>query len=181
MIEPGIFVTGATGKTGGAVATGLLRAGYRVRALVHREDGRSASRGYAFARQDPVVLYSPPFWTHHVTAALMLPVFPLLLAPYFPGRIRATLKHPMLVGVMLWAVAHLISNGMLADVVLFGGFLLWAVADRISYSRRTPRPLRGAPPARRNDVIVVLAGLALYGLFVLWLHQKLIGVQPFPL
>lgn len=138
-------------------------------------------RGYAFARQDPVVLYSPPFWTHHVTAALMLPVFPLLLAPYFPGRIRATLKHPMLVGVMLWAVAHLISNGMLADVVLFGGFLLWAVADRISYSRRTPRPLRGAPPARRNDVIVVLAGLALYGLFVLWLHQKLIGVQPFPL
>ncbi len=137
--------------------------------------------GYGVARGVPVVLYSPPFWTRHVTALLMLPVFTLLIAPYFPGRISAALKHPMLVGVKLWAVAHLVSNGTLADVVLFGGFLVWAVADRISYRHRTQRPLKGAPPAARNDVIIVVVGLALYAIFVLWLHQKLIGVQPIPL
>jgi uncharacterized membrane protein len=137
--------------------------------------------GYGLARREPVVLYNPPFWTRHVTALLMVPVFPLLFAPYFPGRIKAALKHPMLVAVKLWAVAHLISNGMLADVVLFGSFLVWAVADRISYKHRTQRPLKGAPPTARNDVIVVVVGLALYVLFVLWLHRMLIGVQPIPL
>lgn len=136
--------------------------------------------GYGLARREPVLLYSPPFWTHYVTAVLMLPVFPMIFAPYFPGRIKATLKHPMLVGVKLWAVAHLISNGTLADVVLFGGFLVWAVADRISYKRRVPRPLHTAPPAARNDAIVVIVGLAIYVLFVLWLHQKWIGVAPLP-
>lgn len=137
--------------------------------------------GYGVARGTPLVLYSPPSWTRHVTALLMLPVFTLLIAPYFPGRISAALKHPMLVGAKLWAVAHLISNGTLADVVLFGGFLVWAVADRISYRHRTQRPLKGAAPAARNDVIIVVVGLALYAIFVLWLHQKLIGVQPIPL
>ncbi len=139
-------------------------------------------KGYGLARHEPVVLYSPPFWTRHLTALLMLPVFTLLIAPYFPGRdSSAALKHPMLVAVMLWSVAHLISNGMLADVVLFGAFLVWAVADRISYTHRTPRPLKGAPPAGRNDVIIVVVGLAFYALFMLWLHLKLIGVQPIPL
>jgi uncharacterized membrane protein len=137
--------------------------------------------GYGIARRDPVVLYNPPLWASHVTAVLMLPVFPLLFAPYFPGRIKTALKHPMLVAVKLWAVAHLISNGMLADVLLFGGFLAWAVADRISYKHRQQRPLKGAPPAARNDVIVVIVGLAIYALFVFWLHLKLIGVQPIPL
>jgi uncharacterized membrane protein len=137
--------------------------------------------GYGLARRDPVVLYNPPFGMRHLTALLMVPVFPLLLAPYFPGRIKATLKHPMLVAVKLWAVAHLISNGTLPDVILFGSFLAWAVADRISFKHRTQRPLKGAPPAARNDVIVVIVGLALYVAFVLWLHLKLIGVQPIPL
>ena len=137
--------------------------------------------GYGLARREPVVLYNPPFWTRYVAAVLMLPVFPLLFAPYFPGRIKAALKHPMLVAVTLWAVAHLISNGMLADVVLFGGFLVWAVADRISYRHRTQRPLQGAPPAPRNDIIVVVVGFVLYVLFVFWLHQNLFGVQPIPL
>lgn len=137
--------------------------------------------GYGLARRDPLVLYNPPFWTRHVTAVLMLPVFALFLAPYFPGRIKAALKHPMLVAVKLWAVAHLISNGMLADVLLFGGFLAWAVADRISYKHRQLRPLKGAPPAAGNDVIVVIVGLAIYAVFVLWLHLKLIGVQAIPL
>jgi len=99
--------------------------------------------GYGIARHKPMMLYTPPAWTRYVTAVLMLPVFPLFLAAYFPGRIKAALQHPMLLSVMLWALAHLIGSGMLANVVLFGGFLAWAVVDRISFrcvrSGRTPR------------------------------------------
>ena len=134
--------------------------------------------GYGIARQNPVVVYTPPGWTRYVTAVLMLPVFPLLLAAYFPGRIKGSLQHPMLVGVMLWSLAHLIATGTLASVVLFGGFLAWAVADRISYRWRTQRPIQAAPPMRLNDAIVIVAGLALYVVFAHWLHARWIGVQP---
>jgi uncharacterized membrane protein len=137
--------------------------------------------GYGIARHNPVSLYSPPSWTRYVTAVLMLPVFPLWLAPYFPGRIKGALQHPMLIAVMLWSLAHLIATGLLANVVLFGGFLVWAAADRISYTKRTQRPIQTAPPMRLNDVIVLVAGLALYVLFAHWLHVRWIGVQPLPL
>ena len=137
--------------------------------------------GYGLARMDPTVLYTPPPWTRWLTAILMLPVFPLLLAPYVPGRIKATLKHPMLVAVKFWALAHLLSNGTLADIVLFGGFLVWAVADRISFKRRIQRPIPGAPPARFNDVIAIVLGLVLYFVFMRWLHVLWIGVSPAPL
>ncbi|MCU0812698.1 MAG: NnrU family protein, partial [Thiobacillaceae bacterium] len=92
--------------------------------------------GYAQARLDPVILYQPPIWARHLAALLMLPVFPLLLATYLPGRIKAAVKHPMLAATKAWAVAHLLANGMLADVLLFGGFLAWAVIDRISAGKR---------------------------------------------
>ena len=134
--------------------------------------------GYGLARQSPVVLYTPPHWMHHVTLLLMLPVFPLLLAAYLPGRIKAATKHPMLAAVKLWAFAHLLANGTLADVLLFGGFLVWAVADRISLKRRPARPLPGAPARPMNDVIAVVGGLALYALFVARAHQWLISVSP---
>ncbi|MFC4311304.1 NnrU family protein [Steroidobacter flavus] len=135
--------------------------------------------GYGIARQHPILVYAPPVWMRHLTLLLMLPVFPLLLAAYLPGRIKAAVKHPMLASVKLWAFAHLLANGMLADVLLFGGFLLWAVADRISVKRRAVlRPLPGPPPSKFNDVIAVVGGLALYVVFVFWLHTKLIGVPP---
>jgi uncharacterized membrane protein len=134
--------------------------------------------GYGLARQSPVVLYTPPAWTRHLALLLMLPVFPLLLAAYLPGRIQATLKHPMLVSVKLWAVAHLLANGTLADVLLFGGFLVWAVADRISVKRRPPRKTPAAPQRGLNDVIAVVGGLALYALFVMGGHRWLFGVSP---
>ena len=108
----------------------------------------------------------------------MLPVFPLFLAAYLPGRIKTTLKHPMLVAVKLWALSHLLSNGMLADVVLFGGFLAWAVIDRISLKRRPLRPNPSTSPGRFNDFIAIGAGLALYVIFLLWGHEHLIGVSP---
>ena len=134
--------------------------------------------GYGLARQDPVVIYVPPVWTRHLALLLMVPVFPLLLAAYLPGRIQATVKHPMLAAVKLWALAHLLANGNLADLVLFGTFLAWAAADRISLRGRTPPPVPGAPPGKANDWIALGAGLALYAAFLGGLHTWLIGVSP---
>jgi uncharacterized membrane protein len=137
--------------------------------------------GCGLARQEPVVLYQPPVWMRHVSMLLMLPAFVLLLAAYLPGRIKAKVKHPMLAATKTWALAHLLANGMLADVLLFGGFLLWAIVDRISVGKRpVVRAIRGAPPGRFNDAIAVIGGLALYGLFVVWAHGKLVGVPLMP-
>ena len=134
-------------------------------------------RGYGIARLDPVVLYSPPLWLRHVAMLMLVPVFPLLLATYLPGRIQAATRHPMLIATKLWAFAHLLANGMLADVLLFGCFLAWAVADRISMKRRIQRPVPGIPPSKLNDIVAELLGLVLYVLFVFWLHGWLIGVS----
>ncbi len=134
--------------------------------------------GYGQARLDPVVIYNPPFWLRHVAMLLLVPVFPLLLATYLPGRIKSATRHPMLVATKLWALAHLLANGTLADVLLFGGFLAWAVADRISLKRRQPRPLHTAPAGKANDIIAIIGGLAIYGAFVMFLHTWLIGVSP---
>ena len=135
--------------------------------------------GYGVARQQPILMYAPPLWMRHLTLLLMLPVFPLFLAAYLPGRIKTAVKHPMLAAVKAWAFAHLLANGMLADVLLFGGFLLWAVADRISIKRRAVvRPVPGPPPGKFNDLIAVVGGLALYVIFVFWAHLWLIGVPP---
>lgn len=136
--------------------------------------------GYSAVRASPHpwVLYTAPTWMRHVSLLLMVPVFVLLLAAYLPGRIQRVTRHPMLLAVKLWAVAHLLANGTLADVLLFGSFLAWAVADRISLKRRTPPLVMGAPPSDWNDWIAVAGGLALYVAFVLWLHKALIGVPP---
>jgi uncharacterized membrane protein len=133
--------------------------------------------GYGQARQSPVPLYTPPTALRHVALLLMLPVFVLLLAAYLPGRIKSAAKHPMLLATKLWATSHLLANGNLADVLLFGSFLAWAVADRISMKRRTARPVPGAPAGRFNDAIAVVLGLALYGFFVKVGHGWLIGVN----
>jgi uncharacterized membrane protein len=134
--------------------------------------------GYGVARHHPVVLYTPPSGLRHLALLLMLPVFPLLIAAYFPGRIKAATRHPMLLAVKLWATAHLLANGTLVDVLLFGGFLVWAVADRISVKRRPPGNVPGAPPGRWNDLIAVAAGLAIYALLLLSGHRWLFGVSP---
>ena len=136
--------------------------------------------GCGLARQEPVVLYQPPVWMRHVAMLLMLPAFPLLLAAYFPGRIKAKVQHPMLAATKTWALAHLLANGMLGDVLLFGGFLAWAVLDRISVGKRPVRAVPGAPPGRFNDAIVIVGGLALSAIFVAWGHRALIGVPLMP-
>lgn len=135
-------------------------------------------QGYAEARQDPVVLWAPPVWTRHLALLILLPAFPLLLAAYLPGRIRSATKHPMLVAVKLWALAHLLANGNLADLVLFGAFLAWAVADRISYRYRPAPSVPTVSAGKANDLIAVIGGLALYGAFIGGLHRWLFGVSP---
>ena len=134
--------------------------------------------GYGAARMDPTLIYMPPAWLKHVAFLLLVPVFPLLFATYLPGKIKAKLKHPMLIAVKLWALAHLLANGMLHDLLLFGSFLAWAVADRISMKRRTQRAITTLPATKANDVIAIVGGLAVYVVMVVWAHQWLFGVSP---
>jgi uncharacterized membrane protein len=125
-------------------------------------------------------VWYPPAWTRHVTVALVWPAIIAMVAAYSPGRIKTTLKHPMLVGVKLWALAHLISNGDLGSIVLFGAILGWAVFDRISFKRRTDP---GSPPipigGTKNDVIAVGGGTIAYLLLGYLFHPYVIGVPAF--
>ena len=123
------------------------------------------------------VLFSPPEWTKYIAYALMLPAMILLVAGSVPSRIRTAVKHPTLLAVKLWALAHLLVNGDLGSLLLFGSFLAYAIYDRISAGRRGalgPLGARTGGPA--NDVLVVIAGLALYAFMVLYGHGALIGV-----
>jgi uncharacterized membrane protein len=113
-----------------------------------------------------------------VTDVLMLPVFPLIYATFLPSRIRRTLRYPDLVAIKLWAVAHLLVNGMLADLILFGSFLAWAVVNRISLKRRV-RIVPSAAPSPYNDLVAVVLGLFTYMCVVFYLHYHIIGVVPF--
>jgi uncharacterized membrane protein len=133
-------------------------------------------RGYGEARLDPIVVYSPPQWLRQLSVVFLVPVFPLLLAAYLPGRILSVIEHPMLAATKLWAAAHLLANGTLADVLLFGTFLVWAVADRISLRKRPPPHVPRAPASTANDALAIVLGLALYAGFAFWLHRWLIGV-----
>jgi uncharacterized membrane protein len=135
-------------------------------------------RGYGEARIDVVELYLTPVWLQNISTLILIPVFPLLVAAYVPGRIKAAVGHPMLLATKLWAAAHLIANGTLADVVLFGTFLLWVFVDLLSVSKRQPRQIPGAPPSKFNDWIAVVTGLALYLAFLFWFHEMLFGVSP---
>jgi uncharacterized membrane protein len=135
-------------------------------------------RGYAELKSTPTVLYVAPLWLRHVAALLLLPVFVFFASSYLPGRIKSALKHPQLAAVKLWAFAHLLVNGTLADVLLFGSFLVWAVVDRISLKNRPARPLPSAPMSGANDMIAVVVGLVLYAVFVFWAHEWLFGMPP---
>jgi len=137
------------------------------------------ARGYADLRQAPTLLYVSPVWLRHVAAVCLLPIFVLLLAPYFPGRIKRVTRHPQLVAVMLWAAAHLLVNGTLADVLLFGSFLVWAVADLISMKNRPVRRVSVVPESAANDIALVVVGLVLYAAMIFWLHEVAFGVGPF--
>ena len=137
--------------------------------------------GYSLARQAPVTLWVPPVGMRHAASLLTLGSFILLAAAYVPRNVfKARWGHPMLMGTKLWAVAHLLANGTVADVLLFGGFLVWAVALFI-VSRRSDRIKGTTYPAATltGTAVTVLVGVAAWVLFALWAHALLIGVRPF--
>ena len=134
---------------------------------------------WSYARAWPVapVLYEPPAWMKHITLALMLPaMIALMVSVLPPGRLRPALKHPLLVATKIWAFAHLLANGDLASVLLFGSFLGWAVLDRIAAGRRGEKV--PAPGRVRWDIAAVASGTLLYLLFMWKLHAWLFGAAP---
>lgn len=137
--------------------------------------------GYAEARQTPTVLWASPTWARHLASLLTLLAFILLAAAYVPGNaIKARLRHPMVLGVKVWALAHLLANNTLADVLLFGGFLVWAVLS-FRAARARDRAAGSVATAGRAipTVLTVIVGLAAWVGFALWLHAAWIGVKPF--
>jgi uncharacterized membrane protein len=137
--------------------------------------------GFGVAREVPTLLWLPPHFLRHVAALLNVLAFVLLAAAYVPGnRIKARLHHPMVLGTKTWAFAHLLANGNLAHVVLFGAFLAWAVVDFVSLRRRD-RALGIQYPAGTAFATgwTVLVGVVSAAVFALWLHGLLIGVKPF--
>jgi uncharacterized membrane protein len=139
--------------------------------------------GYGFARYRAagfIEVWQPPSWTRHVNNVLLWPAFVCLAAAYIPGDIKRVLKHPMLVGIKLWAIGHLIANGDLGSIILFGSILLWAGYDRASLKWRSDP---GAPDfglgGRDCDTIAVIVGTLLYIAAAYLLHPYVIGVPAF--
>jgi uncharacterized membrane protein len=139
--------------------------------------------GYGFARyraEGIIPLWYPPAWTRHIVVAAMWPASIAVVAAYVPGNIKRALKHPMLVGVKLWAVAHLCANGDLGGIILFGAVLAWAVYDRITLKHRSDP---GSPPIKTggfgNDIIAIILGTILYAVLGLLFHPLVIGLPAF--
>ena len=136
--------------------------------------------GYGLARAEPVVLWVPPVWTRHLAAVLTIPAFILLAAAYVPGnRIKAAVGHPMVAGVKVWALAHLLANGNLADVLLFGSFLIWAVLSfRAARGRDRAAGTRYPAGLASRTLATIGIGLVAWAAFAFALHGWLIGVKP---
>lgn len=137
--------------------------------------------GFGMARADSPPLYTPPAWLRHLNALFTLVAFVLIAAAYVPrNHLKAKIGHPMLAGVKLWALGHLLAIGYLHDVVLFGAFLVWAVAD-FAVSRLRDRATGTVYPAGTimGDVLAVVIGVAAWAIFAFLLHRRLIGVNPF--
>ncbi|MGB2817556.1 MAG: NnrU family protein [Burkholderiaceae bacterium] len=137
--------------------------------------------GYGAARQSPVVLYSPPVWSRHLAALLTIPAFLLVVAAYVPrNSIKRAVGHPMVAGVKIWAFAHLLANGTLADVLLFGSFLVWGVLS-FTAARRRDRAAGTvyAAGSGMGNALTAAIGLVAWAAFAFALHRPLIGVSPF--
>jgi uncharacterized membrane protein len=137
--------------------------------------------GFGQARMQPVLVWSPPVGMRHAASLLTLVAFVLLAAAYVPGNgIKARMHHPMVLGVKVWALAHLLANGLLAQMLLFGAFLVWAVLDFSAARRRDRAAGTVYPPGRVvATVMTVVAGVVAWMVFAMWLHGWWIGVRPF--
>ncbi len=173
-----IFADGWRTQTIARVGASAFKAGYAVVSLLGFV---LIVWGFGIAREVPTVLWIPPHGMRHGAALLNVLAFVLLMAAYVPRNgIKARVHHPMVLAVKTWSFAHLISNGNLAHVVLFGPFLAWAVLDFIS-ARRRDRVQGTQYPAGTGSatVLTLLLGVVLAGVFAMWLHGLLIGIKPF--
>lgn len=137
--------------------------------------------GFGLARAHPVRLYATPLWLHHLNALLTLAAFVLVAAAYVPrNRLKSQFGHPMLLGAAIWAVGHLLATGNLRDLLLFGGFLIWAAADYVVSRRRDRRSaVRYGQGSVMGTLIAVVVGVVAWAVFAFWLHSRWIGVSPF--
>lgn len=131
-----------------------------------------------------IQVWNPPVWARHLAVPLVWAAFVAFASAYLPGRIRRALKHPMLAALKIWALAHLLANGDLGSMLLFGALLAWAVAARISTKRRDEVLDHGGPAAAPaswpNDILALVIGSAAFLVFLVWLHPVLIGVPALP-
>ena len=137
--------------------------------------------GYGQARLAPQILWASPSWTRHLAGLLMLAALVLLMAAYVPGNgLKARLHHPMVLAVKVWALAHLLANNTVADVLLFGSFLVWAVLDfRSSRQRDRAGAVRYAAGTSAAGVGTVLVGTLVWAALAFWGHAVLFGVRSF--
>lgn len=172
----------------------ISQRGFRVRMIAKWSEGRwrilvslvsllglgLIAYGFGVYRaQGYIPLYEPPLALRHLALLLNLPIFILISAAYFPGHIKAAVKHPMLLAIKMWATAHLFANGDLGSILLFGSILIWGIYSRISVkSRELLEPRAAITGPLKNDLIAIIIGLVAY-LFVLkYLHFAVIGVEP---
>lgn len=166
-------VAGAVGDVGYKIAFAIVSAVGLILIIM----GYGALQGSG----DNPIIWVPPVWTRHLSLLLMVFAMIALVAAYVPSRIRDVLKHPMLVAVKIWALSHLLANGDLASMLLFGTFLVWAVFDRISVKKRgSLGPLGAKSGGLVGDVIAVVLGLALYAFLLLYGHLWLFNAHPLP-
>ncbi|MGH8495638.1 MAG: NnrU family protein [Gammaproteobacteria bacterium] len=179
----------------GAHSTRLVAEGWRQRQLARFGTGRWKAMmaavsivgfvllvwGFGLARQQPTLLYVPPTGLRHVNELLTVIAFVLLAAAYVPrNHFKAALGHPMTTAIVVWATGHLLVNGMLHDVLLFGAFLAWA-AINLAVSRRRDRAagIIHAQGTLGGDALALLIGIAAWVAFAFWLHARWIGADPF--
>ena len=179
----------------GTHSIGLFASGWRTRQIAQHSElkwklGYTVASligfapiilGFGAARLEPQVLWSAPLAMRHIAALLTLIAFILLAATYMPRNgIKARVHHPMVLGVTVWAFAHLLANGKLADVILFGSFLVWAkLSFIIDRKRDRASGAQYAAGSATGTLVTVIVGVAGWALFAFWLHGLLIGVQPF--
>jgi uncharacterized membrane protein len=137
--------------------------------------------GYARARENPVLVWTPPEAMRHIAAPLVLIAFILFVAAYVPRNwFKSKLHHPQMLSIKTWAFAHLLANGTLVDIVLFGSFLVWAALGfRAARQRDRAAGTVYAPATAQGTIIAVVVGAVAWAVFAFWLHGYLIGVKPF--
>ncbi len=182
-----VFAEGTRQKLIGAMGPFVYKAFYSIVSIIGL---LLIVSGYSAARIEPIVLYTPPTGMAHAASLLTLIAFVLLIAAYIPGNlILRKLKHPMTLAVKVWAFAHLLSNGTLADVLFFGGFLVWSVLVYRSARRRPPvenpglsnlpAVIASRPPSMLASLVTLVVGIGAWAWFAFEGHAMLIGVAPF--